>query len=331
MTARRPDVRSRIEDYRHDCDQGSAADILLATRKALSDRHYLLVAKAAELSGERLLYDLESDLTTAYSRFLSEPVKRDPNCTAKGAIARALVAIDCQDADFYIAGIRYRQPEPVWGGTVDTAVDLRISCAAGLAATSYPRALVDLVDLLHDPEPHARSGAIRAIACTERLGAEAVLRSKALAGDEEAEVLGDCLTALLQVAPEEAPEFVAGFLDDDDAARSGLAALALGESRLEAALDLLRARWDAQPFKRDADRVLLRAAVLHRSDEAFDWLLDVAEGGDRASAELVMVELAAYRSNQRLRERLGAVLARREDERLMIRFEAIWGPGGERK
>ena len=38
----------------------------------------------------------------------------------------------------------------------------------GELTTPYPRALIDLVALLHDPEPHARSGAARAIACTER-------------------------------------------------------------------------------------------------------------------------------------------------------------------
>ncbi|WP_139052806.1 hypothetical protein [Thiocapsa marina] len=59
-----------------------------------------------------------------------------------------------------------------------------------------------LIDLLHDPEPHARSGAARAIACTQPLTAEAALRSQALGGDPEPEVTGDCLTVLLQVARE---------------------------------------------------------------------------------------------------------------------------------
>jgi hypothetical protein len=317
----RPDVRELIDEYLETCGHSSEADVLAATRKALGHRHYLLVAKAAELAGDRLLYDCESDLAAAYARFLDDPIKRDPHCTAKGAIARALVALDYPNADFYLAGIRYRQHEPVWGGTEDRAVDLRSTCAAGLAATSYPRALIALVGLLHDPEPHARSGAIRAIACAEPVAAEAVLRSKALTGDQEPEVIGDCFAALLRVSPEEAPSFVAGFLADDDPQRSGLAALALGESGLEAALTLLRCRWDDQPFKRDEDRLLLRAAVLHRSDAAFDWLIEVVERGDRTSAELVLTELAAYRSNRRLRERLRTAVAGRDDPLLSAGFE----------
>ena len=318
--AKRRDIRERIEAFRQRCDREAPEGVLAAAREALADPHHLLVGKAAELAGDRLIYGLEPDLITAYRRFLDDPVRRDPGCTAKGAIARALVALDSQDADFFSEGIRYRQPEPVWGGSADTAVDLRVSCAIGLAATAHPRALILLVDLLHDPEAHARSGAARAIACTQPLAAEAVLRCKALAGDPEPEVTGDCLAALLRVAENEALDFVAGFLDARSAELGALAALALGESHLDGALDVLRARWDSAPFKRDADRVLLRAAALHRSQAALDWLVEVAAAGDRASAEVAIMELGAYRNNARLRARLDAALAERADPRLIEHY-----------
>ncbi len=325
MGSKRADVRERIEAYRRLCAREGADLVLDASRKALRDRHYLLVARVAEHAGERLLYDLESDLIAAHGRFLVDPVKRDPNCVAKGAIARALVCLDCQDADFYIAGIHYLQPEPVWGGTMDTAVDMRCSCGEGLAGTSYPRALIELVGLLHDPEAHARAAAVRAIACVDPLGAEAVLRAKALTGDPEPEVIGECLTGLLRLAPEESVDFVAGLLDDPEPVTRELAALALGESRLDTALEMLRARWDEQPLKRDADRLLLRAAVLHRGDAALDWLVSVAADGDSKSAEQVILELAAYRHNTRLRGRLQEALAERGDQRLWLHFRNAWG------
>jgi len=324
MPKPRSTARERLEAYRRRCETGDAPSLRDATRQALRDPHCLVVARAAEVSGERLLYDLEPELIAAYGRFLDKPAKRDPQCTAKGAIARALVALDSQDVTFYLAGIGYRQPEPVWGGSVDTAVDLRTSCAMGLAATSYPRALIELVSLLHDPEPRARAGAARAIACTDSLAAEAVLRAKALAGDPEPDVIGECLAGLLQVAPDDSPDFVARFLDDPDPALRELAALALGGSRLETALHLLREAWESQPLKRDADRALLRAAVLHRSDQAFEWLLSVVEKGDRASAELVIRELAAYRSNARLHERLARAVKARTDEHLTACLRDAW-------
>lgn len=323
-TAKDPDVLGRVERYLDSCAAAETVAVLEASRKALADQHFLLVARAAALCEERLLYDLEPDLILAYRRLLEDAAKQDPGCTAKGAIARALVALDCQDSAFYVAGIHYRQPEPVWGGAVDTAVDLRCSCAIGLVATPYPRAVVELATLLQDPEPHARSGAARAIACTEPLAAEALLRFKALAGDPEPEVIGDCLAGLLKVEPEASPAFVAGFLDASNADVRDLAAVALGESRLDAALDLLRAHWEGQPLKRDADRVLLRAAVLHRSEAAFDWLCQVAERGDLESAALVVEELALYRANQRLRERLAAAVEGR-GQTLRETFDRAWG------
>jgi hypothetical protein len=148
------------------------------------------------------------------------------------------------------------------------------------------------------------------------LAAEAVLRSKALGGDPEPEVTGDCLVALLQAAGEDALDFVGGFLVTPSMEINGLAALALGESRLDGALDLLRARWDAEPFKRSAEHLLLRAAALHRSEAALDWLVSIVADADRASAEVAIAELGAYRNNARLRTRLERVIAERGDPRL---------------
>ena len=126
--------RRSVDDKLEALDSlGSAIDPERATQHiqaALGDRHYRVVAKAAKLCAERLLYTLERDLFTAYRRFLPDPVKRDPHCIAKRAIAGALVDLDCNDVEFFIGGLAYRQLEPVWGGTVDTACLLYTSDAA---------------------------------------------------------------------------------------------------------------------------------------------------------------------------------------------------------
>jgi hypothetical protein len=311
--AKGADIRARLEAYRLLCEREGPETLLAATRASLADRHRLLVARAAEQAGERLMYALEPDLIAAFQRFLADPIRHDPGCAAKGAIVRALVALDCANAGFFLGGIGYRQLEPVWGGSVDTAVDLRSSCAMGLAATGYARAAIHLVDLLQDPEPHVRAAAVRAVACTQPLTAEALLRAKALAGDSEPEVVGECLSALMQIADEDSLDFVARFLDAPDLDLAGLAALALGESHLDAALTVLRERWDAQPYKGPADRSLLRAAALHRSPAALDWLLDVAAWGDRLSAETAVDALTPFSANSRVAERLPAILAERDD------------------
>ena len=46
--------------------------------EALAHAHYRVVAKAARLAGDALLYDLVPALLAAYRRFLDKPVKSDP-------------------------------------------------------------------------------------------------------------------------------------------------------------------------------------------------------------------------------------------------------------
>jgi len=303
-----------------------ADDALL--RQALAHAHYRPVARAAELAAEGLYYALEGALRDAFRRFAARDHKHDPGCIAKGALARALVALDCLDAGFYREGIALRQPEPVWGGSVDTAADVRASCAMGLAASGAPDALLDLVDLLSDPEHRARIGAVRAIGCTQPLAAAAVLRTKALLGDVEPEVVGECFRALLALDADDSPRFVARWLEvvpGADAVLAELAALALGESRLDAAVALLRARWETEPLRRPADRVLLRAAAMARSPAAFDWLLGLAAEADAATAAWVIEELAPYRHHRRLADDLRARLAERGDADLLAAVATRFG------
>lgn len=296
-----------------------------ALRAALAERHYRVVAKAAELAGERLFYDLQVPLRDAYARFLRDPVKTDPNCIAKRAIVRTLVALECSHVAFFLDGVKYRQMEPVWGGSVDTAVDVRASCAMGLVATGYARALHELTPLLTDSEPVVRQGAIRAIACANPREAELLLRFKAGVGDQEPLVMGDCFAGLLSVAPEESLPFISQYLNrgvDDDVREA--AALALGESRLEAALPCLRQAWDDEMIMTDFRRALLRAAALHRSEAAFDWLLSLIAESHASVAEPAVRALAIYPHNDRLRERIESVLAQRADRRLSEAFAREW-------
>ncbi|WP_218188060.1 hypothetical protein [Desulfosarcina cetonica] len=82
-------IRERIKEFHSDCANADPVKIQATVKKALNDRNCLMVKHAAERCEERLIYDLEADLLKAYQRFLKNPVKNDPNCTAKGAIVRA--------------------------------------------------------------------------------------------------------------------------------------------------------------------------------------------------------------------------------------------------
>lgn len=278
----------------------------------VADKHFRVVAKAATLAGERSLAQLTSDLVTACARFLDNPVKRDPNCIAKGAIARALVTLGCDDVDFYLAGIRYRQLEPVWGGTADTAIDVRCSCALGLVNLRYSRAIHELTTLLNDGEARARAGAARAISCGNPREAEAVLRLKVLVGDAEADVIGECFTGLMSIAPLECLPFVAAQLASENQGVRDYAALALGDSRNPKVVEHLQAAWEASGPFGEFPIVLIRAAALNRTDPAFDWLVALIEKGADRHADAAVEALSVYERNTKLNERVQQALSRRK-------------------
>ncbi len=295
-----------------------------ALKMALSDANYRIVAKAADLSGEQLLYDMDPLLRDAYQRLLQDPVKRDPTCFAKRAIARALVALDCANVAFFLEGLRYRQMEPTWGGSVDTAVDVRNSCAMGLVACGYSRALHEVTLLLNDSEARARQGAVRAIACGIPREAELLLRLKILLGDSEPEVIGECFAGLLSAAPDESVAFVEEYLSNSDAAVCEHAALALGESRRADALACLQKAWDNRLVAPEFRRALIRAVALHRSDAAFDWLIAILARDNASLAEATLEALAIYKHNDALANRIKVALEGRKDGKLNESFARLW-------
>ena len=295
----------------------------IATLQRALAGHYRIAAKAARSAEDALLYELVPALKSAYARFLVKPLKQDPNCYAKRALARALVALDCHDVDFLLGGLRYQQLEPVWGGTADTAVDVRASCAMGLVASGYPRALVELTALLNDADAGARLGGVRAIACGNPREAELLLRAKALGGDAEPQIVGECFTGLLAVAPEESIPFVAGYLAHADGALRELAALALGESKLDGALRPLKDAWGEVLVGEEFRHALLRAAAAHRSEAAFDWLLEIVVDARGPIAAAVIEALAPYKHNAKLMQRLESALTVRGDKALLERLAAL--------
>jgi HEAT repeat protein len=292
---------------------------------ALGDRSSRVIGKAAELAGERLCFGATTALKESFRKLLEgDVVKKDPQCMAKQAIVRALVAIDCPDAQFYLASLGYRQMEPVWGGSIDTAIDVRASCAMGLVNCGYPRALHEITALLNDDEARARLGAVRAIACGIPSEAELLLRFKILIGDEEPEVVGECFAGLLRIAKADGVRSVAGRLSDKDEAVKEYAAIALGESQLPEALHALQAAAEAVLVDPTMKRVLARAAALHRTDAAFDWLLSWIAEGSMQAAEAALEALSIYKNNAQLSGRVRQALSSRHSVRLNELLAKLW-------
>jgi len=238
--AKAPRLEDRIaalSDLRRDPDTPEARKELT---KCLGSKISLLAAKAARIVGECKVDALAPQLVDAFLRFLIDPVTSDRRCEAKLAIIKALEAMEYPSYEPFLWGIRHVQMEPSFGPPVDTAVELRALSAIGLVRTNYPDVGTELVTLLADKEREARIGSARALAYWGTGAGALLLRFKILTGDREPEVLGECFSSLLHIEPSRSLELVASYLDDEEPAIAEGAALALGESHREEALEILK-------------------------------------------------------------------------------------------
>jgi hypothetical protein len=280
-----------------------AEESLRELRAVLGGEGSLAVARAATLVGELGLAPLVPDLVAAFPRFFVDPVRTDPGCAAKTAIVLSLRRLEQDERALYRRAASHVQLEPVFGGRVDTALDLRGAAALALAESAGPDVLVDLAHLLADEEAPVRVSAARAVSVHGRDGGIPLLHLKALAGDPEPRVVTECLLALLRRDPGALP-FVASFFDRGDAAAEA-AALALGESRRADALPVLRGFLD-RGSRRGLVRVTLLAIAALRRDEAVDVLLSLARDEPGPLAREALSALASV-GGDALYERARAV------------------------
>jgi HEAT repeat protein len=286
-----------------------AVDPSAGLRQALRHKHGFVVAIAADIVRERELHALAADLVTAYGRFFDDPVKRDPGCRAKARIADALDHLDWPDAEPFVRGVGFVQLEPAWGEPEDTAASLRSRCVFALARIGDPEAMVEIAERLLDRVANVRSAAARAIAFRgDRIAGVPLLRLKIGLGDRDPDVVADCMSGLLALAPDQFT-WVASRLGDPLASVRQSAALALGESRRPEALATLQTWW--KTARGDDRQVALLAIAMLRSAAAIDWLLGMVRAGSSADASDAVAALAVYVDDERVARELAQISATR--------------------
>lgn len=297
-------------------DNPSAPESVALLRRGLSDRASLVVAKAAELAGELGLGVLTPELEAAFERLMLDPTKKDKGCLGKTAVVTALVKLDHADADVFLSAAGHRQHEPVWGGTADTAAEMRGIAAEGLVACRHPEVMDVLVDLLADEEKPARLGAIRALSRLAGNEGALLLRLKAHHGDADVEVVGECFNALAVIGPPvPVVAFLARFLDEPDAAVAESAVLALGETRHEAAVEVLRERFEIT-FDRERRAVLLSALALSRTESAKTFLLTLVGSAALDTARAALDAIAPFLYDGELARRVRESVEKRGEPEL---------------
>jgi HEAT repeat protein len=298
------DQLSLLEQIQDNLCSGEALAILQQT---LSSKHPVAIAKAAQLISRHELRQLMPDLVANFDRFLENAATNDPNCLAKKAIADALYRLEHCEETLFLKGIRYVQMESVWGGKVDTAPGLRGICALGLVRMHYSSMILELADLLADPEAEARIAAVKAIGYTDNPQGVPLLRLKVQLGDQDPQVMSECFLNLLKLAPNSSIDLVARFLNNPDVQISEMAALALGESKLAEVLPILQ-DWYKRIHNSELHEICLLSISMLRTEKAIEFLLSLIQNGSDADAKQAIAALELYPQDKTLWERMRSAL-----------------------
>lgn len=278
-------------------------------RTALRGTSGLLIDIAARRVEDARLEALVPELAPAFERLCEDPVKRDPGCRGKLAIARALHALDHWDDRVFVAGLRHSQLEG-WAQE-DTAAELRGVC--GLAHAHFARedALDVLAGLLADRERTTRLAAAQALGDAGRPDATALLRFKLLLGDAEPAVLSACCEALFALARDPSYAFVVRLLAEHDE-RAEVAVLALGGARFAQAFEPITG-WCIGASSEQRHRIGYLALALLRAEPATAYLLDAIRSHARRDAVAAARALATFKDEPSLVERIRAAAREQRD------------------
>ncbi|HVT07523.1 MAG TPA: HEAT repeat domain-containing protein [Polyangia bacterium] len=247
----------------------------------------------------------DDDLSAAFRRLLTDPVKNDPGCLGKLAALEALDFGGYPEAAIFLEATRIFQPEPAWGPPVDTAGGLRARGVLALARLGHPDLSLVAGALLADPLSPVRQAAAEALAMNGDRAVAGALALRWALGDEDPLVMLACMTGLLALAPDHALPRLRDILHGPDDGARELAALALGQSTRPEALDMLLAHLEAAPRARERAPTL-RALGLQRNDRALAVLLEIVRTGTVQDAEAAVAGLAARRFDAGVREQTRA-------------------------
>jgi HEAT repeat protein len=308
----------------------------------MCDRVNYVAATAAEVLGR--VGDWSSGMPML-ERFLwlsEDGPKRDGGCHIRSHIAYAFGRLEyTPGSEALHLGLKTVQIENVGGVPFDTAASLRANCAVALAFLRDPNAVRTIAPLLFDTGENSIARIVKPVGIPKRIPTE-VRKKMAQAlgatgdpraaiplgiklrfpGDEAAEVLQECMQALVAVEAEDALDVLRAYLQHHDSHLCAYAALMIAQIDDPQVPALLKDT--IENLYGDPLRAVIIGLSGHRSDDARAVLHAVAED-TRMAARLALVEalqgslheadraclkrLAEKDSNPRVREAASAALA----------------------
>jgi hypothetical protein len=305
----------RVEELRATSDPDA---LLAGLQRDLGDASNHVVAKAAAIAGSRYVPAAIPDLLAAYERLFIGP-EVDPLALGKLAIAQALKELDFRDPAPFVEGLAYF--EPVGIRKDDRAADLRITCAHALVACDLDgrKRLELLIDHLVDPDRTVRREVVRAVAQVGGMESVLLLRFKALAGDADPEVYGECFRALLELDARESVAFVEKFLTARNADVAIEAAGALAGSRVAGALDVVVRLWMGG-IPAELRRAIVFSCAASPLAAASEFLLSIVAERQSDFAIWALSALASSRFRGDVKDRARDAAHKRDDAGVMAAY-----------
>jgi HEAT repeat protein len=282
--------------------------------KAVKSKSNIIVAKAAQVIKKHALFDMIPLLLTAINKFYVDAKKTDKGCFAKIEITDALNSLEYNNEDFYLKGLHYTQPEPKWGGEIDTAAKLRGYCAFALARTNYTDIHFELAELLMDHESTARVYAAKALDYIGGERSELLLRMRILCPDNNINNYGEYFSALISIEPQRSLAFVSKYLDNWSDPLFEEAAFAIGSSRLSEAFEILK-ECLIRPLLTPQRKIIIVALTLLRTDQSIEYLISLIEQADSMTFSILTETLDVYSEQKEIMDKINAAVDRRKKMR----------------
>jgi len=278
-----------------------------ALLKLMCDRVNYVAATAAEVLGRVGDWNSGRPMQERFLWLSEDGPKRDAGCHIRSHIAYAFGRLEyTPGGEALRLGLKTVQIEAVGGVPFDTAASLRANCAVSLAFLRDPNAVRDIAPLLFDTGenkidrvvkpsgiakrilPEVRKKMAQALGATGDPTAAIPLRIKlAFPGDEAAEVLQECMQALVSLDVEDTLEVLRPYLQHHDSHLCAYAALMIAQIDSPEVPDLLRET--IENLYGDPLRAVILGLSAHRSDDARAILRSVADD-TRMAARLALVE-----------------------------------------
>jgi hypothetical protein len=277
-------------------------------------KHALAVHQAATLISRHHLTGFEAHLTNAWKRFFDADVKSDPRCLAKEATLTALDAHETLDPDPFLQGVRCVQVERAYGGGVDTAGGVRQRALFALLRQYHSDAELYAGELLADPLVEVRIGTAEALGEYGGPAAASLLIHRLRNGDD-LRVLVACATSVVRLAEEFALPLLGSWLRSGNAEQNETAAVALGQSRSDAAATML-VTWLPECVTDTERETAIRGLAASRTELARGCLLEYIAESSFAGACVAVRALSAHSYDSRLCTRVREAAAQNPEPKL---------------